>query len=270
MFVTQHTNTSLRTVTGLCLCVLLLFGWVARAETGPKVFTPLNASHGLSDNQIRYILQLPDERMVFVTRGNVNLFDGARFTYLHSTPADAQPITKYNGHTRIYQGRDSLLWIKTWRTLTCVDLRTQSYVPYPESLFRERGVTGQVEDLFVDCEGRLWLLTPDGLMTPGASSAIDISADQGSLQDVDTWDGTLCLFYSTGEVVCYDPASGKRLYSRAAYPEDEQRDFRRTSLVVKGGDGFSQLRNGRKGGFFFFDPPESGKRYSKEITFSIR
>ena len=57
-----------------------------------------------------------------------------------------------------------------------------------------------------------------------------------------------------GEVVCYDPKTGKQLYDRAAYPASEQENFNRTSLVVKSKKGFYQLRNGRKGGFFYFNP----------------
>ena len=62
------------------------------------------------------------------------------------------------------------------------------------------------------------------------------------------------MFYDTGEVDGYDITNKKRLYSVAAYTAAEQDDFSRTSLVVKVPKGFYQLRNGRKGGLFHFNP----------------
>lgn len=62
----------------LALCLALAFPLCAN----DFLFTSIDASQGLSDNRIRYILQLPDGRMVFTTSRDVNLYDGARFTSL--------------------------------------------------------------------------------------------------------------------------------------------------------------------------------------------
>ncbi len=43
------------------------------AQSDDFVFSPINVLQGLSDNQVRYILQLPDGRMVFKTSGNINI-----------------------------------------------------------------------------------------------------------------------------------------------------------------------------------------------------
>jgi len=233
-------------IAGLLLSVIAL--------SNDFVFTPINASQGLSDNQIRYILQLPDGRMVFTTNGNMNLYDGAQFKYLHRTDEHVYPISKYNGFYRIYQSGDSLLWVKEHYKLMCVDLHQEKYKIDLPSYFRGKGVYDPVDDLFLDSEQRMWLLTSGKLLQPESSLQLDLSSNAGNLQDIITENNKLYLFYSTGVIICYDLTTLDRLYESAAYPESERADFQNTSLVVKGKDGFYQLRNGNKGGFFHFNP----------------
>ena len=75
------TTNSLRNIR-ILLCLFFCFRMTPFIYAGEFLFTTINASQGLSDNQIRYILQLPDGRMVFTTSGNVNLYDGVHFSYL--------------------------------------------------------------------------------------------------------------------------------------------------------------------------------------------
>lgn len=219
------------------------------------VFTQIDASLGLSDNQIRHILQLPDGRMVFTTSGNVNLYDGVQFTYLHRLPEHIYPLKIYEGHYHVYLDGDSLLWIKDTHKLMCIDLYQEKYIPQLEDYFAHKGV-GTVEDFFMDTENGIWLLTSRGLLQHNTSRFFDISSNQGVLQDLMVEGDKLYLFYHTGSVVCYHIETQQRLYESAAYPVEEQPNFQSTSLVVKGADGFYQLRNGTKGGFFYFNPQE--------------
>ena len=92
--------------------IYLIFLSSAAGQTSDLVFSPINVSNGLSDNQIRFILQLSDGRMVFKTSGNINLYDGEHFKYIHHNTRHIYPLKGYNGFYRIYQGKDSLLWIK--------------------------------------------------------------------------------------------------------------------------------------------------------------
>ncbi|WP_255489432.1 two-component regulator propeller domain-containing protein [Dysgonomonas sp. 216] len=218
------------------------------------IFTPVNTSSGLSDNQIRYILQLSDGRMVFTTSGNVNIYDGSHFSYIHRSTEHIYHLNGYEGHYRIYQDGDSLLWIKDQYKLMCINLYEEKYEEKLEIRFRKVGVEKTVVDMFLDNQSRMWLLTVDGLLQTYNSDSFDLSFSRGKLQDLQTTDNHLYLFYNTGEVVCYDLKTRERLYNIAAYPETEQVYFEKTSLVVKGEKGFYQLRNGTRGGFFFFDP----------------
>lgn len=218
------------------------------------LFTSINTSQGLSDNQIRFILQLPDGRMVFTTSGNVNLYDGVHFTYLHRTAEDVYPLQQYDGYYRIYRTGDSLLWVKDNHKLMCIDLYKEQYVTDLSSYFRDKHISCPLKDLFVDDLGRTWLLIPGALQELSGGMRIPLpDNDSRVLQDVNAKDDALYLFYDTGELVCYDLVNQKEAYAASAYPPSERDDFRRTSLVVKGSKGFYQLRNGHKGGLFYFD-----------------
>ena len=236
----------------LFFIVFLLIATV-RAQSNDFVFSPINVLQGLSDNQVRYILQVPDGRMVFKTSGNINIYDGAHFKYIHQTPKDIYLLNSYDGFYRIYQGKNSILWIKDTHKLMCVDLRTEKYLSNLDSLFKKKGFEKRIDDLFMDSNLNLWFLISGKLFNEDASIAIDLSHIKGSLQDLASHNNNLYLFYSSGEVICYDLKSQNKLYSKVAYPIIEQKSFKNTSLVVKASNGFYQLRNGSKGGFFFFD-----------------
>lgn len=218
------------------------------------IFTPIDVSHGLSDNQIRYILQLPDGRMVITTNGNVNIYDGNRFKYVHRNPLNMYPLAKYHGFYRIYQSGDSLLWIKDQFKLSCVDVRTEQYVRNISAQFVKRGITTPVEDLFVDDQQRIWLHSGENLIQYKTLEILKLNPNQGLLQDVASFKKNLFLFYNNGEVACYNIQTKKELYRTSAYSAIEHGLYKNTSMVVKGEKGFYQLRNGSKGGFFFFDP----------------
>jgi AraC-like DNA-binding protein/ligand-binding sensor domain-containing protein len=235
------------------IIIFLLFISTVSAQSQNFVFSPITVLQGLSDNQVRYILQLPDGRMVFKTSGNLNIYDGARFKYIHQTSSRVYPLKTYDGFYRIYQGKDALLWIKDNHKLMCVDLRSEKYVTDLDSYFNKKGFTKPIEDLFMDADKQLWFQVSGKLYNHNSSTIIDISANQGHLQDVESNKNNLYLFYNTGEVACYDLKTKNKLYSNAAYPLVQQPFFKNTSMVVKGKKGFYQLRNGSKGGFFFFD-----------------
>lgn len=112
----------------------------------PYVFTRLQASDGLSDNQVQHILQLPDGRMVFTTRGNINLYDGMRFHYIHRNDSDVYTLDHYRGAYHVYVGDHDRLWVKDFRRMWCLDLRHERYLKHPEKVFRDMGLKETVTD----------------------------------------------------------------------------------------------------------------------------
>ncbi len=228
--------------------LLMLPVWLS-ASYDKWVFSTLDAADGLSDNQVRYIVQLNDGRMVFATSGNLNIYNGTGFTYIHRRPQDVYELTGYKGHYRMYLEGDSLIWIKDFNKLMLVDLLTESYVSNFERFFPVDGV----RDFFVDADQGRWLLMDDSLMNADTGVSIELKADWGILQDVTSSHDSLYLFFSTGVARCYHAQSGQLIDHSQAYPQTKQSLFERTSLVVRGEGGFYQLRNGIRGGFFFFD-----------------
>lgn len=238
----------------ISLLICLYISIILPLYANDFLFTSINTSHGLSDNQIRYILQLPDGRMVFTTNGNINLYDGIHFSYLHRTDKNVYPLKQYDGFYRIYQSGDSLLWVKDYHKLMGINLYKEEYIRDLESYFQNKNIPEPIENLFADCAGHIWILTDHKLQELQTGIHITLSPnDTRQLQDLNTENDSLYLFYNTGEVDCYDMTSRKRLYSAAAYAETEQQYFARTSLVVKVPNSFYQLRNGYKGGLFCFN-----------------
>lgn len=235
------------------LLVLYLGVAFPNARANDFQFITINTTQGLSDNQVRYIFQLPDGRMTFTTNGSINLYDGAHFTSLHRTSEDIYPLKQYDGFYHIYLSSDSLLWIKDHHRLMCVDLCKQQYITNLSSYFKEKGIEKPIDDLFIDAEGRIWLITDEKLLQQELKFNLQLPSNQAKVQDLATDVDSLYLFYNTGEVVCYHLKTGKQLYTKAAYPEEERPEFQNTSLVVHAKNGFYQLRNGSKGGFFHFD-----------------
>jgi len=233
--------------------VTILFLTISAAQAQDFVFSPINVMHGLSDNQVRYTIQLPDGRMVFKTSGNINIYDGAHFKYIHQNPQHIYPLSTYSGHYRIYQGKKSLLWIKDQYKLMCLDLQQEKYQSNLDTYFKKIGFKKPIEDLFVDSEQRLWLLTAGKLSLADGSKSLELSTNLGVLQDLASAKDYIYLFYNNGAVVCYNQKTNSKVFSLAAYPPSQHHLFNNTSLVVKGKNGFYQLRNGSMGGFFFFD-----------------
>lgn len=234
------------------LLFILLLSTHLLAQESNFTFSQLNTTHGLSDNQVRYILQLEDGRMVITTSGNVNIYDGYKFKYIHRTANDITQLSSYDGHYRIYQSKDSLLWIKDQFKLMCIDLTKERYIQ-PKTYFNKNHINTPVEDLFLDDYKRMWLLNKEGLLQPESRILIKIPVEAGRLQDLGSDGNYLYLFYNTGAVTSFDLKTHKQVYNKRAYPESQLENFNRTSMVVKGKKGFYQLRNGLKGGFFFFD-----------------
>lgn len=234
------------------LIILFLFATSSVFSIEWLLFSPINANDGLSDNQVRYILQLTDGRMVFTTSGNVNIYDGANFKYLHRTKDDIFNLSKYDGHYRIYNNNDSLLWIKDYHKLFCIDLYTEKYISNLDSLFEVNSFMA-VEDIFLDNDNRLWILETKILTEYNSKVSIDASRRTGKLQDLFSNNNEIYLFFDTGELACYDIETEQFIYSKKAYSEEEISLFNKTSLVLKSDNFFYQVKNGSKGGFFIFD-----------------
>lgn len=99
---------------------LLILLWIFAAEPvfseKHYVFTPLDASQGLSGNKVRNISQLPDGRMMITTEGQINIYDGTSFTYLHYNKNNICRLSEYSGFNHTYVDNSGYVWVKNNHT----------------------------------------------------------------------------------------------------------------------------------------------------------
>lgn len=219
------------------------------------VFTRLDASQGLSGNKVRNISQLPDGRMVITTEGQMNIYDGTSFTYLHYSHNNICQLSEYSGFNHTYIDKNGYMWVKNNHTLMIADIAREKFINNPDEIFKKWGVNRNLKDLFMDKYDGLWLVTEeDNLIHINKERdntdffKKNISLDNDQIYDLGVIDDTLYLFYKSGMLVCYNITSGKEIY-RCSIPSDiPSTHYGNTSYVVQGEDSFYQLCNGQKGG----------------------
>ena len=217
------------------------------------IFSPINSHHGLSDNGVRTINQLSDGRMVFVTPGLVNLYDGARFKYMRYDEQEAYPLPDFSGWHLSYVEENSRLWLKNQHKLLLFDIQTEMAVSNIDSVFGMFGITKPIRDLFMDRLCNLWLVTEahqlwfvntkeshPRLFLDDFSKGI---APDDILYNVTVSDKDLFLFFQSGWMVCYDLASGNEKYRENPFSASPNR-YTITLAVVEYGPYLYQARNG--------------------------
>lgn len=238
---------------------IALFPEISGGGISSYVFTKLDARDGLSDNQVLHILQLADGRMAITTSGNVNIYDGAKFSYVHYSDSSMYRLEGYDGAYHVYAGRDNRLWIKDCRYLQCLDVERLSYIEDIADIFREMkpGVK-RVDDIFLDQSSDVWLVDADGLWDVENQKIFPLDASLGQLQDLDVKNDTLFLFFGKGIVAGFDRTSARLLFEKPAYGGDDVYKFARTSLVKLSPDGaFYQIRTDYRQSILLRFDPES-------------
>ena len=240
------------------------------AETPFVVFTPIDATQGLSGNQVRNITQLPDGRMLITTPGQFNLYDGTGFAYLHYGQEHICKLSAYAGYHHEYIDNRGYVWMKNWYKLMAVDIANERMLERPDSLLAQWGVQGNLKDFFMDTQKKLWPVTEsDELLCIGETDLqakrilSQVSSLSGkskdSLYDLAVAQGKLYLFYQSGTLLCYDLTSRHEMYRKRLGDILPEGWYGHTSYVVSGENGFYQLCNGRQGGvLLYFDYAASG------------
>lgn len=232
---------------------------ITNARAQLQTFRSLDAVDGLSDNQVLQMLQLGDGRMAIATAGNVNIYDGNRFSYIHRKDSYYFPLPDYDGYYHLYVDRHQRLWVKDNKKLLCMDLRTERYVGDIAAIFRKLSVKKRICDFFIDADKNMWLVLDGGkgrrtvMQTDEPSQRFNVARPH--LQDLETVGDRLYLFYGDGAMTCHQRRGGSPLlYTSKAYPSTETPLFASTSMVVRGPKGMLyQLRTGKKSALFAFN-----------------
>ena len=220
------------------IAIIILTVHNAASADNERNFYTLNRHNGLSDNCIWQLLQLGDGRMVSVTPHSVDIFDGQGITTVEIDTSMYMTITLYNGATHIFADNNQLLWIKQWRRLYCIDLKTLSQKMIGD---------WDSDDFYIDGNGETWLLKPGKLCAVNSDRVLDLSKIDGVLQDVVAADGQIFTFWDSGLLTVFDN-DGHLEYNTEAYGGDSIKLYNETSLVVKGPTSkLYQVRTGEGG-----------------------
>lgn len=239
----------------LFLFLLIFTGALAQEHI---VFSPISSINGLSDNRVRTISQLADGRMVIVTEGLVNIYDGANFHAMHYNEQKAYQLERYSGYHRAYVDNQNLLWLKIQHNLMLFDIRTQLFVPNIDSVFLTQGIKSHVADLFMDTDFNFWLISEKNelLFRNSKTNKIHIFLTDiakasphkdDQLYDLAKIDKQLFLFFKSGEMVCYNIDTAKEIYRENPYGKEEN-PYQNTLMVVPHKQYLYQSRNGISGG----------------------
>lgn len=229
----------------ILFCLLLSSVWV-QAEVSRRVFRNYSAADGLADNSAQIISCTKTGRLVIATMGQINFYDGQRFVYIDPTDENVFPLKSYRGNYHLYFDSFHHIWLKNTFCVTCVDLLTERFVASVENELRKFGVEKQVNDLFVDQNGIVWLLTDDGLYNVKTRQTLKVRKDL-NLQDLEVYkDKQLLLFFEDGLVEMLDLSTGKKIHESYAYGEVDRERYRNSSVLKVDENRIFQIRNGNK------------------------
>ena len=232
----------------LQLFLLLLPSFTAMGgEISVRRFEKFNAADGLADNSAQTIYCMETGQLVITTMGQINFYDGVKFSYLDRGEETVYPLSDYKGNYHIYFDNYNHLWLKDKHMVTCVDLLDDRFVSSIEEEFKNLGMQKKVRDLFVDKDGELWLLGEDGLFNSESKKTYKVVRKE-NLQDVETYkDEYLLMFFEDGMVEVIELSTGETIFTSYAYGKEDYQSYSNTSVIKADGNMFYQIRNGEKG-----------------------
>ncbi len=185
------------------------------------LYTQIGTERGLSDNRIRFLLQLADGRMAVFTEGSLNLYDGSSFKYIHLDRKDIYPLSGYTRFLMAYED-GSYIWFKTGGWLALVDVRQGRCISDIQAVFRTMGIRDTVVDFVMDDARNYWMRTASNrlyLKRNGEKKASVFLQDiqgTGTLEDelfnVTSVDHHVFLLYRFGQLACYDMKTRRMEY----------------------------------------------------------
>ena len=216
------------------------------AEEEP-VFSAITASYGLADNSAQTMICTKTGRMTVTTIGNINFYDGARFSHVETEQEDWYKLDNYNGHYHLYYDNVHHLWLKGKHEVVCINLTTETCITQMDSLFSALGVNGQVDDVFIDIDGNVWMMHKGQMVSNKYKQKFPVIKDL-NLQDLEVYDKRLLFFsYEDGTLVCFDVNTGRQLYKNMSYSPEDAAKYNSSGVEKFYKNGFYQIRNGEKG-----------------------
>ena len=269
------------TIKRFCL-LIFIFLYQILLLTGQNhfVFFPIDSKDGLSGNRVRSMGQLPDGRLIIVTEGLVNLYDGKNFKYLHIKDDKTYPLSEYDGHHRMYVDNSNGLWIKNKHTLVYFDIEHEEFVANLDSILKLQNIDVQLADVFVDSQKHFWYLSNDFSLYQNdlttkenilfKKQIINKGTLKDQLYDIEVVNNQLFLFYKSGLMSCYDLISHDLLYEFNPLNNEATLDYQQTLMVVCFDKYLYQIRNGDRGNSIMLRYNVKNKKWLKILEENYR
>ncbi len=105
-----------------CLCATLVVVFLQADNT----VRHLTVADGLSNNQLRQLMELPNGQILAATEGMFCLYNGKRFVPFSCNLDSVQQLPFFGCHHHLWQG-DSLLWLKDFYSLYLFDVKSRQF-----------------------------------------------------------------------------------------------------------------------------------------------
>ena len=220
------------------------------------VFSSIDSKNGLSDNRIRNITQLSDGRMMILTEGVTNIYDGTKFTQLHLKKDCIYPLSGYTGFHHSYVDQ-KYVWIKNLRQLYLFDTKSGNYISNPKNIFKQLGVKDEVADVFIDLNENYWIKTQSDqlLYYKHKNKSLEVfcknisypEGQKDELLDVVVIKSRVYLFYGNGLMLCYSIENGKFIYKTNSLDIPERQMYNHSLLIFQKDNFLYLLRNNIRG-----------------------
>ncbi|MDR0745245.1 MAG: hybrid sensor histidine kinase/response regulator, partial [Mediterranea sp.] len=170
------------------------------------IFRHIDIADGLSDNQIRYFIMKPDDRLIISTISSLNIYNGATFEYIYHDKTNLyfwnfNRFLKERYSYKQYYDAEGLLWSKQPDCLTLFDLRNNQFIYHIDSVLYQFGIKDKIKNIFIDESKNYWFLTDNNTF-----SFYDIS--EGKLKVVENGDSPFVREYG----IPYEMVQYKNLY----------------------------------------------------------
>ena len=105
----------------IMIAVWMLSGMTAAtaADISPRIFHNYTSANGLADNSAQTIHCTKTGRLVITTAGQINFFDGSKFSYIDPLEENIYALSEYRGNYHLYFDRFHHIWLKNRHSVTC-------------------------------------------------------------------------------------------------------------------------------------------------------
>jgi ligand-binding sensor domain-containing protein len=174
-------------------CIVIIFlstGLFAQMNITTELLT---VRDGLSNNQVRDIVQDKYGYMWFTTADGVNMYDGYKITVFKNIPGDTTSLPA-NVTFNVYEDKSGTLWIGTDEGLARFNRNSKTFTNYKFTELNEP-TSNRVINFCEDIHGKLWVATISG------TYEFDRNKNEFKSYDIMKTDNTIVKYLSYGGII---------------------------------------------------------------------